>query len=385
MRRTRPSNRRQLILAAARDLISVRGYEQVAMGDIAEAVTISPSALYRHFSSKQDLLFEVLSSSVTPITVRLEEMSSPFRADWVGELVTVATEHAQSGMLWQRETMHLSESQQALVHAEIRAVGRLVAGLIRRTRPELAPEQADYLAWATLAVLLSPGWHRSGEMVSGPLLTSMVHTVVHSPAPTPAEGTRRVPLGLKPRSRREHLLAEAIRLFSERGYTRVAIEDIGAALGIAGPSVYNHFATKADILVTALNRGWSYLLMDLGDVLATAPDVEEALGGVVRSYVTLSLRHPAIIGLLLTEARQLPEESQTTLLQAQREYLAEWTALVRAVAPAVSDTEGRHRVAAAVALVNNLMRTPHVRDRFALERALPQLCLSLLVPGHSER
>ncbi|HEY0572939.1 MAG TPA: helix-turn-helix domain-containing protein [Pseudonocardia sp.] len=59
-RGTRPLNRRQLILAAAAELFYRRGYPNVSMGEIAEAVAIGPSALYRHFRGKQELLSEVV-------------------------------------------------------------------------------------------------------------------------------------------------------------------------------------------------------------------------------------------------------------------------------------------------------------------------------------
>ena len=59
-RRTRPSNRRELILAAARELFYRRGFDHVGVGEIAAAVAIGPSALYRHFESKQQLLADVL-------------------------------------------------------------------------------------------------------------------------------------------------------------------------------------------------------------------------------------------------------------------------------------------------------------------------------------
>jgi Bacterial regulatory proteins, tetR family len=44
-------------------------------------------------------------------------------------------------------------------------------------------------------------------------------------------------------------------LFAERTYAGVSIEEVGAALGIAGASVYNHFPSKSGILITALARG----------------------------------------------------------------------------------------------------------------------------------
>ena len=188
------------------------------------------------------------------------------------------------------------------------------------------------------------------------------------------------PGGLLPQSRREALLSQAIRLFGTSGYSKVGIEDIGAALGIAGPSVYNHFPTKADILVTALNRGWAYLLMDLDDIFATAADESAAAHGVLRSYVSMSVRHPELVRLLLTEGSHLPEEQQATLRQAQREYLTEWTVLVSKGLGHEPESQARTRVGATVRLVNDLVQVPHLTDTFDLEPSIVALA-SLLLDG----
>jgi AcrR family transcriptional regulator len=66
-RGTRPPNRRQLIIDAATDLFSRKGYANVAMGDVAEAVAIGPSALYRHFRGKQDLLATVVEAALATL------------------------------------------------------------------------------------------------------------------------------------------------------------------------------------------------------------------------------------------------------------------------------------------------------------------------------
>jgi AcrR family transcriptional regulator len=49
--------------------------------------------------------------------------------------------------------------------------------------------------------------------------------------------------------------AAGVGMFAAHGYTQVSIEDIGNAVGISGPSVYNHWPNKLDLLVTTLRRG----------------------------------------------------------------------------------------------------------------------------------
>ena len=46
---------------------------------------------------------------------------------------------------------------------------------------------------------------------------------------------------------RDRILLEALRLFSQRGYDAVSVEQIAAAVGIKAPSLYKHYKSKRDI------------------------------------------------------------------------------------------------------------------------------------------
>lgn len=124
--------------------------------------------------------------------------------------------------------------------------------------------------------------------------------------------------GLLPVSRREALLARAIALFAERTYAGVRVEDVAASLDIAGPSVYNHFKSKADILVTALERGAAYLALQAADTLATATSPAAALRAFLAGYCGFAMEHPALIDLMMSETRSLPEPARGAVVEAER-------------------------------------------------------------------
>jgi AcrR family transcriptional regulator len=51
---------------------------------------------------------------------------------------------------------------------------------------------------------------------------------------------------------RQRLIEEADRLFRERGYAATSIEQIAAAAGVTKGAVYGHFASKEDLLMSAI-------------------------------------------------------------------------------------------------------------------------------------
>lgn len=53
---------------------------------------------------------------------------------------------------------------------------------------------------------------------------------------------------------RQRLIEEADRLFRERGYAATSIEQIAAAAGVTKGAVYGHFASKEDLLVSAIEE-----------------------------------------------------------------------------------------------------------------------------------
>ena len=50
------------------------------------------------------------------------------------------------------------------------------------------------------------------------------------------------------RDRRRAIISAAERLFADRGYARTSMKQLAAAVGITDASLYNHFASKRDIL-----------------------------------------------------------------------------------------------------------------------------------------
>ncbi|WP_141886671.1 TetR/AcrR family transcriptional regulator [Leucobacter komagatae] len=85
----------------------------------------------------------------------------------------------------------------------------------------------------------------------------------------------------RPLSTKEKLLEQAIRLFAERGYAGVSLEDIAQAAGFTKGAVYSHFGSKEQTFLAAL-RAAAEELAGLGlegsAESGSAPDGAQAEG-----------------------------------------------------------------------------------------------------------
>jgi AcrR family transcriptional regulator len=63
----RGGSRRTQILAAARTLFGASGYDQTSISDIASTVGVVDGAIYKHFTSKREILYEVIREFYEPV------------------------------------------------------------------------------------------------------------------------------------------------------------------------------------------------------------------------------------------------------------------------------------------------------------------------------
>ena len=381
-RGTRPANRRQLILDAAADLFSRKGYAGVTMGDVADAVAIGPSALYRHFHSKQDLLATVVADALNTLSDALTTAENESASDVAAALAAVALRNRGAGVLWQREVRQLSPADRATFRATIEQIAARFAAFIRARRPGLGAIEADLLAWSSLAVATSVSLHSlvlpEPEFIT--LLSELISTVVDAPLPAPQSTPPHTTTSgmLRTQARREAILSEATKLFAANGFAGVSTDDIGASVGISGPSLYNHFPAKSDILVAAMLRGDEWLRMDMHRAFATASDARDGLTRLLASYCSFVFDNPQLIQVLVSESGHLPEPERHRTRAAQYDYIAEWVTLMRQVHPQWDAVQARIRVQAVQTMMNNIALTPHLRGYSNVESALVTIGAELL-------
>ncbi|MER5199222.1 SACE_7040 family transcriptional regulator [Streptomyces sp. NPDC002755] len=160
-------------------------------------------------------------------------------------------------------------------------------------------------------------------------------------------------------TRREQILREAARLFAERGFHGVGVDEIGAAVGISGPGLYRHFPGKDAMLAELLVGISGRLLTGAKRRLQEADGVppEAFLDSLVEGHIDFALDDRPLITLHDRELDRLRDSDRKLVRQLQRQYVELWVEALRAVYPGLAEPTARSAVHSVFGLLNS---TPHL-------------------------
>lgn len=367
----RPKDRKAQIVRAAARAFSDRGYHAVGVDDIAAEVGISGPALYRHFANKYALLVATAQYTAEMLVTAARSADDPGRpaAERLRAITaalietTIGTRREGAFYRWERRYLQLPDRKE--IRAGYDALNATIAEPLAMLRPELPEADTAILAAAVLSVIGSISAHRT-RLPAGALadllaeLCWSVVTVELPPAPS-GPAPRRLERGLPSTSKRERLLAEAIRMFGQRGFYEVSIEEIGTAAGLNGSSAYRYYPSKAALLAVAFHRASARVLMAITDSLAESTSPQQAALRIAERYTALAFAAPELINIYFAEFANLPEPDRVELRGLQRQNVDEWAHLVSQVG--AGDTEAVFRVHVALALVVDIGRLVNFDDR----------------------
>jgi AcrR family transcriptional regulator len=159
-------------------------------------------------------------------------------------------------------------------------------------------------------------------------------------------------------NRRAQLLERAAALFAERGFAAVTTVELGDAVGVSGPALYKHFASKEAILAELLLDASERLLAGCRSILAgaAASDPRGALGELIGFHIGFAVAAPDIIRIQDRELAGLPADVGRRVRTLQRTYVSEWDAVLAAARPDLAPAERETRLLGAFGILNS---TPH--------------------------
>ena len=135
--------------------------------------------------------------------------------------------------------------------------------------------------------------------------------------------------------RLDHLLAQAARVFAERGYHSTTMRDLAAASGMSLAGMYYYVRGKEELLYLIQERCFSRVLDGARAALANGNghDAPERLQAFIRHHVTYFAHHMAEMKVLSHEANGLTGDMKRRVNAIKRRYVDLLEILLKDAAP----------------------------------------------------
>jgi AcrR family transcriptional regulator len=126
----------------------------------------------------------------------------------------------------------------------------------------------------------------------------------------------------------QRLLAEATRLFAERGYDRTSVQEIVEAAGVTKGALYHYFGSKDDLLHEIYGRVLRLQLERLEAIAVKDEKVSQRLLEAAADVVSTSIANLDDSKIFFRSMHQLSPEKQKAVRAERRRYHEKFRALV---------------------------------------------------------
>jgi AcrR family transcriptional regulator len=111
----------------------------------------------------------------------------------------------------------------------------------------------------------------------------------------------------RPKDRKQQILEQAVRLFIERGFHSVKLEDIADAAGVTARALYRHYDNKQALLAAAIRMGQEQYQSARQLSQGEAPSKPRALSAELPDLIVAAVASRSLTVLWQREARYLDE------------------------------------------------------------------------------
>jgi AcrR family transcriptional regulator len=318
------------IVETAARLFAARGYATVPVADIVDELGCTPPRLYRRFPSKLALLHAILDSALEQ-----QECVGGHVDDYIARAIGAAADYPDLVVTYVRDRrwldpvdfVHVAQRDSEHIAGWHAAIAAAVPGLAARAITVRHRAIAAIIASSAVAPRHAGGARLGAAFAIG------VRDLVTTP-PVKGDNAAAAPFCWHvPPTRRQQILDAAIALLGARGYADVRVDDVGRAVGIAGPSVLQHFTTKQQILVAAFDRGITQLMISATVAIDGADGAADALVRLVSGLAETAARNSDLFTTLVRESGGLDESDRDRILHLRRDYDDIWAAVVCQIWP----------------------------------------------------
>ena len=175
-------------------------------------------------------------------------------------------------------------------------------------------------------------------------------------------------------TRDEQILCAAEKLFFERSFDGVGVDEIGRVAGTSGSAIYRHFPSKDAILAALFDKTLDTLLVRVGE---PEQDPQADLEKLLRSFVSLTNSHKRLVSIWLREQRSLAQRYRREHGRRRHRITERWIGCLQRCYPGRSTDELTPATRGVqLLLLSEALRPPGGRRAKHAEELLVQVGLS---------
>lgn len=156
-------------------------------------------------------------------------------------------------------------------------------------------------------------------------------------------------------SRERQILDAARKLFYERGFHNVGVDDIGERVGVTGPAIYRHFSGKDHLLATLYHEALDELFLRIG---GRQEDPHAELEALIRAQAEFALENRELVGIYTKEDRSLPDQWRKEVARRTALHMRHWKGVLARCYPDRTPEEVTSAAYAAVGLLHSIAHWP---------------------------
>ncbi|ADT97300.1 TetR/AcrR family transcriptional regulator [Mycolicibacterium gilvum] len=157
------SSKYEALLAESMRLFNLNGYRDTSMEEIASAVGMPASGIYKYFSGKNDILAAIFRRASDRVSAETAEIVSTVPdpqealAAVIDAYVTRAFGQPEMESLYYSERLNMSPSDQRIVRDLQRSTVESWVELVAAVRPDWTPGEARFAVHAAMALVIDVG------------------------------------------------------------------------------------------------------------------------------------------------------------------------------------------------------------------------------------
>ena len=157
------SSKYEALLTESMLLFNQKGYRDTSMEDIAAAVGMAPSGIYRYFSGKSDILAAAFRRAADRLSAELASILSatPDREDTLTTVIDAyvarSFDHPELDYVYYTDRLNMTPADQTILRNMRRSTVESWMELVASIRPEWTSGQARFAVHAAMALVIDLG------------------------------------------------------------------------------------------------------------------------------------------------------------------------------------------------------------------------------------